>query len=133
MLRFFGALVLSAALLLGAGVGTASASTLSMKAALKKTGQIARKAAVDTDGVAWFAGACKRATRRKVSCWGGVAYADDSGCIQKVVVTRGRRITGKRTGRVYCGEVPGNTSSGTGGGGGGGSPAICAIRQSVCI
>jgi alkylation response protein AidB-like acyl-CoA dehydrogenase len=131
-LRCLAAAAVSLSLLVGADV--ASARTLSTKAALKKTGQIARKAARDTGGVYWFAGACRRATRKKVSCWGGVAYADETGCIQKVVVTRrGKRISGRRTGRTYCGDLPGGGSGNSGTGGGSGSPAICAIRQSVCI
>lgn len=127
--------LLALVLAFGAGAETAAAHTLSKRAALKKTGSVARKAAIADSGAYWFAGACKRRTAHKVACWGGVAYADGSGCIQKVVVSyrshASRRIRARRTGSILCGDLPSDAQSGTGGGGG--SPVVCAIRQSVCI
>ena len=120
----------------GIAVEPASAHTLSKRAALKKTGSVAKQGAADTSGVFWFAGACKRGSVHKVACWGGVAYADGEGCIQKVVVRYAghgsRRLRARRTGRPLCGQLPSDAASG-GGTGGGGSPVVCAIRQSVCI
>ena len=124
-------LVLAVTLVFGAAADTAAAGSLSKRTALQKTGQVAKKAAAQTGGVYWFAGACNRRSASKVACWGGVAYASGEGCIQKVIVTRARRLTARRSGRVYCGDLPSSGSRGTGGGGG--SPVVCAIRQSVCI
>jgi hypothetical protein len=124
-------IALAATLALGVAVDTAAARPLSKRVALKQTGKVAKRAAIQTDGVFWFAGACNRRTVRKVACWGGVAYADGEGCIQKVVVRRAGSLRARRTGRIYCGRIPRNSSGGTGGGGG--SPVVCAIRSSVCI
>ena len=118
-------------LTLGLAAETAAAGSLSKRTALKQAGKVAKRAAVQTDGVYWFAGACHRRSASKVACWGGVAYAGGEGCIQKVVVSRAGRLRARRTGRIYCGRLPENASGGTGGGGG--SQVVCAIRQSVCI
>ena len=129
--------LLVVALAVGGSVETASAHTLSKRAALKKTGRVARKAAVQAGGVFWFAGACKRRSVHRVACWGGVAYADGSGCIQKVVVSyashASRSARARRTGRILCGDLPSGAQGEGGTGSGGGSPVVCAIRQSVCI
>ena len=124
------ALVIALTLVL---VPQALAGGLSKKRALKETGRVAKRAAIQTGGVYWFAGACKSKSARKVVCWGGVAYSNGTGCVQQVVVRkRGHAVTANRHGRVYCGRLPG---SGGGGGGSGssGDYAICAIHQSVCI
>jgi hypothetical protein len=129
------AFLLTAILVIGVTAETASAHTVSKRAALAKTGKVAKRAAAQTNGVLWFAGACKRRSAHKVVCWGGVAYRNGEGCIQKVVVTAAshanRRLRGRRAGRTYCGQVPSGSGGGTGGGGG--SPVVCGIRQSVCI
>jgi hypothetical protein len=130
--------VLVAVLAFGFGAEGAAAHTLSKRAALKKTGSVARKAAAAEQGAAfWFAGACRRRSVHKVACWGGVAYVDGTGCIQKVVVGytshRSRSLRARRTGRVLCGDLPSDAQGEGGTGGGGGSPVVCAIRQSVCI
>jgi hypothetical protein len=130
--------VLVAVLALGVAAETAAAHTLSKRAALKKTGRVARAAAAAEQGAAfWFAGACRRRSVHRVVCWGGVAYADGSGCIQKVVVTYrshgSRSARARRTGRILCGDLPSGAEGDGGTGGGGGSPVVCAIRQSVCI
>jgi hypothetical protein len=130
--------VLVLVLAFGVVAETAGAHTLSKRAALKKTGSVARKAAAaEQDATYWFAGACKRRSAHRVACWGGVAYADGTGCIQKVVVGyashASRRARARRTGRILCGSLPSGGEAGGGTGGGGGSPVVCAIRQSVCI
>jgi hypothetical protein len=128
--------VLVVVLAFGVGAETSSAHSLSKRAALKKTGSVAKRAAAADQGATfWFAGACRRRTVHKVACWGGVAYSDGSGCIQKVVVSyashASRSLRATRTGRIVCGDLPADAGGGTGGGGG--SPVVCAIRQSVCI
>jgi hypothetical protein len=124
-------IVLAATLVLGVAVDTAAAGPLSKRTALKQAGKVAKRAAIQSEGVYWFAGACHRRSASKVACWGGVAYADGEGCIQKVVVSRAGKLRARRTGKIFCGRLPRNASGGTGSGGG--SPVVCAIRSSVCI
>ena len=108
----------------------AGASKLSKKAALKKTAKLARTVARKQGAPYYFAFGCTRKSRTVVNCVGGIAWADNSGCIQRVRNKRkGGKIVARRVGRSLCGSVPQQA----GGGGGGESTAICAIRQSVCI
>ena len=116
-------------------VETAAGGTkLSKRAALKKTAKVARNVAKKQAGqgaVAYFAFGCKRKSRTVVNCIGGVAYSDNSACIQRVRNKRTSRRTIKATrfGRILCGDIPGEAQ----GGSGEEQTAICAIRQSVCI
>ena len=112
-------------------VETAAGGTkLSKKAALKKTAKLARKVARQQGAPYYFAFGCKRKSRTVVNCVGGIAWADNSGCIQRVRNKRKRgKVVARRVGKSLCGSVPQEA----GGGGGGESTAICAIRQSVCI
>lgn len=122
---------------LGLGFATAApaaaAPKLSKKAALNKTAKLARAVALkqrNQGAVGYFAFGCKRKSRTVVNCIGGVSYADNSACIQRVRnKRRGGAIKARRFGRVHCGSIPSEAR----GGGGGEQTAICAIRQSVCI
>jgi hypothetical protein len=134
--RILAALIAGAVLtvsFVAAGPATA-APKLSKKAALRKTAKVARSVAKkqqNQGAVGFFAFGCKRKSRSVVTCVGGVTYADNSGCIQRVRNRRrGGGIKARRVGRILCGSIP---SEAGGGGGGGESTAICAIRQSVCI
>ena len=111
----------------------AGAHTLSKSAALRKTASVARSVAIREGAPYYLAGGCKRLSRHAYRCIGAVLASKDYGCAQRVRVSfvgETRKLRAVRYGRVVCGDPSEDESVG---GGGGGSPAICAIRQSVCI
>lgn len=110
----------------------AGAHTLSKGAALRKTSSVARSVALSEGASYYLAGGCKRLSRHAVRCIGAVLESKDYGCAQRVRVSfvgQTRRLRAVRYGGVVCGDPSEDESVG----GGGSSPAICAIRQSVCI
>ena len=111
----------------------AGAHTLSKGAAVRKAGAVARSVAIREGAPYYLAGGCTRLSRHAFRCIGAVLASQDYGCAQRIRVafasSSSRRLVATRYGRVVCGDPSEDESVG----GGGSSPAICAIRQSVCI
>lgn len=130
---------LAALLILALPASALGAGKLTERQALKKTAQIARDAAESeaaNGAVSYVAFGCRRSSQRSGVCWGGVIYGDNSACAQQVKVKKSRRgrISGRRYGRIVCGDLPADSDGdGKVGSGSGEGTAICAIRQSVCI
>ncbi len=121
--------------LAGVAATSASAHTLSTRAALKKTAQVARTVGLQTGATEYYAFGCTRRTAHVVDCIGAVVYQDGEACGQIVRVSykshAAKTVAAARRGQAICGypdeeEYPEPSGSG-------GETAICAIRQSVCI
>jgi hypothetical protein len=60
-----------------------------------------------------------------------VVYPTYEGCAQKIAVTLGSRVTAKRSGKTYCGDLSQEAQQNSGSGSG--EWAVCGIRSSVCV
>jgi hypothetical protein len=122
------ALVLVASL---AASDVASAK-ISKGAAERAAYRLAKKVGQQGGAVLWTAGHCSRSSANHVVCWGAVVYPDYEGCAQKVSVRRsGGKLSARRVGRRYCGDVSDEAEQNSGSQSG--EWAICGIRSSVCI
>jgi hypothetical protein len=122
------ALVLAASL----AVGDVASAKVSKGSAERAAYRLAKKLGQQSGAVLWAAGHCKRKGANHVVCWGAVVYPDYEGCAQQVSVRRsGGKLSARRVGRRYCGDVSDEAEQNSGSGSG--DWAICGIRQSVCI
>jgi len=120
---------------LAAAAGPAAAHTITPKAALTKTGQIARARGLATGASQYYAFGCERRSAHIIDCIGAIVFPDGSGCAQVVRTSyasnAAKTLGGRLIGQPLCGEpdqpnYPEPSGSG-------GETAICAIRSSVCI
>lgn len=133
--RFLVAALLATVVGLAASAGPAAAHTITPKAALTKTGQIARARGLATGANQYYAFGCQRRSAHLVDCVGAIVFPDGSGCAQVVRTSyaskAAKALGGRLIGQPLCGapdEPDYPTPSGSGG-----ETAICAIRSSVCI
>ena len=133
--RLVVAALLATVLGLAASSGPAAAHTITPKAALAKTGQIARARGLATGASQYYAFSYQRRSDHIVDRVGAIVFPDGSGCAQVVRTSYASNATktlGSRLiGQPLCGEpdepnYPEPSGSG-------GETAICAIRSSVCI
>ena len=127
--------LLTTVLGLAASSGPAAAHTITPKAALTKTGQIARARGLATGANQYYAFGCQRRSAHTVDCIGAIVFPDGSGCAQVVRTSyasdKAKALGGRLIGQPLCGapDEPNYPEPS----GSGGETAICAIHQSVCI